>query len=103
MKKYILKTCLPAGKVRILLIAGLVFIILMPFFYSGRNGELVVSKFEIEKGENIWEVAGNLKDKELIDGRIGFVFYIYRRNLQKEIKAGVALESLEKWIKNGKI
>ncbi len=103
MNKFILK-------IRVLLLAGLVFIILMPFFYGGKNGELVVTKFEIEKGENTWAVASNLKEAGLIDGRMGFLIYIYKEGLQKEIKAGeynlnsgLMIEEIAKIITRGEV
>lgn len=80
MKSFVLK-------IGVLLIAGLVFIMLITS-YGGKEGELVMTKFSIEKGESAWEVASNLKKEGLIDGKIGFIIYIYKEGLQSDIKAG---------------
>ena len=69
----------------------LMAIIVVVFFVFGgneKNEDVKVLDFSIEKGENAWTISRKLKKEKLIDGRLNFIFIIYRTGKQKEIKAG---------------
>ncbi|HAV11345.1 MAG TPA: endolytic transglycosylase MltG [Candidatus Moranbacteria bacterium] len=42
----------------------------------------------IEKGDSIDDIAGKLKDKELISNRAYFIYYVWINNFEKQILAG---------------
>lgn len=82
MKKLFKKTSL-------YLIALFLIVAIISFFNEKKGDNNLASiKFKIEKGENVWKVGRNLKEKKVIDSQLSFVFYAYKKGEQKKIKAG---------------
>ena len=76
-------------KIKLIAVGAIALVIVLAVWPGTNNSdELVVSDFSIKKGENVWDVANDLKANKLIDSSIKFVFNIYKNGLQKEIKAG---------------
>ena len=74
------------------IIGGVFFVgvlLLVSLFFLGNNSkdERTVS-FEIEKGENLWNTASNLKKEGIIESKIYFVWYVYKNDYRGKIKAG---------------
>ena len=79
---------------KIIVVLTLVFILLGGIFYfynqvyyAHDNNNLVVS-FEIKKGERSTEIASQLKEKNLISGKIYFYYYLYSKQLLNKIMPG---------------
>lgn len=58
------------------------------FFLGNKPRDERVVSFEIEKGENLWNTASNLKKEGIIESKIYFVWYVYKNDYRGKIKAG---------------
>ena len=65
-----------------------VVILMALFLLGGQKEKGKVVNFEIEKGENIWNTASNLKKNGIIESKIYFVWYVYSKDYRGKIKAG---------------
>jgi UPF0755 protein len=50
--------------------------------------DFVVNNFSIKRGDSAWDVSRNLKLENITESRFSFLFTIYKKGLQKDIKAG---------------
>jgi UPF0755 protein len=76
-----------------LLFLILIILLSLVFIYQGtylpKNPEITEGEnFLVEKGENLFQVAQNLKDRGLIKNKYLFVLYVLLKGEQKNLKAG---------------